>query len=136
MCDQFAGSLDGDVALSLVPGGGESGNAVALLAAKQFVDRHPQRLALDVVQSDVDGGNRRLQHAPAFEILAAIGLLPDPADLHRIAADQELAIMLDGAGHRLLATAQAAFAPTEDTLVGLDLDQQLVPTFPPIPDRA
>ena len=74
------------------------------------------------MQSDVDSGNRRLQHAPAFEVLTAIGFLPDPPDLHCIPADQELAIMIDGAGYRLLATAQAAFAPTSDTLVGLDLD--------------
>ena len=124
---QFAGSLDGAIALGLVSGRGKSGDTVALLAAQQFVDRHPQRLALDVVQGDVDRGNRRLQHAPAFEVLAAICLLPDPADLHRVAADQELAKMLDGADHRLLATTQAAFAPTEDALVGLDLDEHLVP---------
>ena len=123
---QFAGSLDGDIALGLVPGRGEGRDAVALLAAEQLVDRHAQRLALDVVQRDVDGGNRRLQHAPAFEILAAIDLLPDPADLHRVAADEELAIVLDGAGHGLLATAQAALAPAGDALVGLDLDEQLV----------
>src|SRR4029434_5153832 len=65
-------------------------------------------------------------HSSAFEILAAVGLLPDPADLHRVAANKELAIMLDRAGHGLLAPAQAALAPAEDALVGLDLDQHLV----------
>ena len=34
--------------------------------------------------------------------------------------------MLDRAGHGLLATAQAALAPAEDALVGLDLDEHLV----------
>src|SRR3954466_9535325 len=128
LCGQFAGSLDSDFALRLVPSGGESGNTVALLAAQQFVNRHTQHLALDVVQSDVDSGNCRLQHAPAFEVLTAIGLLPDPTDLHGIPADQELAIMLDGAGYRHLATAQAALSPTRNALVGLDLDQKLVPS--------
>ena len=52
---QFAGSVDGPIALGLVSGGRERGDAVALLAAEQLVDRHPERLALDVVESDVDG---------------------------------------------------------------------------------
>src|SRR5688572_14746672 len=74
---QLAGSFDGGIALGLVSGGSESGDAVTLLAAEQLVDRHPERLTLDVVESDVDRGNRRLQDPPAFEILAAIRLLPD-----------------------------------------------------------
>jgi hypothetical protein len=78
------------------------------------------------VESDVDRGNRRLQDPSAFEILAAICLLPNPADLHGVAADEELAIVLDCAGHRLLAPAQTTFAPAEDALVGLDFDQHLV----------
>ena len=76
---------------------------VALLAAEQLVDRHAERLALDVVQGDVDRRDRGLQDAAAFEILAAIHLLPDAADLHGVLADQELAVVLDGADHRLLA---------------------------------
>ena len=35
-----------------------------------------KRFALDVVERDVDRGDRRLQHAAALEILAAIHLLP------------------------------------------------------------
>ena len=58
------------------------------------------------------------------------------ADLHRVAADEELAIVLDGADHRLLAAGQAALAPAEDALVGLDLDDQLVADADPDRDRA
>src|SRR5436190_23979945 len=75
---QVPGSFDGNIALGLISGRGEGGDAVALLASEQLVDRHSQRLALDVVKGDVDGGNRRLQNASAFEVLAAIDLLPDP----------------------------------------------------------
>lgn len=123
---QFPGPFDGSIALGLVSGRGEGRDAVALLAAEQLINRHPQRLALDVVKGDVDRRDGRLQDAPAFEVLAAIDLLPDPADLHRVTADQELAIVLDRAGHGLLATAQAALAPAEDALIGLDLDEHLV----------
>ena len=84
---------------------------VALLAAEQFVDRHAERLALDVVQGDVDRRDRRLQHAAALEILAAIHLLPDAADLHRVLADEELAVVLDGADHRLLAADDRPLSP-------------------------
>ena len=111
---------------ALVAGRGEGRDAVALLAAEQLVDRHAERLALDVVEGDVDGGDRRLQHAAALEVLAAIHLLPERADLHRVAADEELAIVLDRADHGLLAAGQAALAPAVDALVGLDLDEQLV----------
>lgn len=123
---QLMGAFDGSIARGFVSGRGEGGDAFPLLAAEQFVDRHSQRLALDIMKGDVDGGNRRLQNPPTLEILAAIKLLPDPADLHGVAADEELAIMLDGAGHGLLAAAQSALAPAEDALVGLDLDKHLV----------
>ena len=101
------------------------GMQVALLAAQQFVDRHAECLALDVVQRDVDRRDGRLQHPAALEILAAIHLLPDA---RRSASGRcrssELAIVLDGADHRLLAAGQPAFAPAEDALVGLDLDER------------
>jgi hypothetical protein len=78
------------------------------------------------VKGDVDGGNRRLQNPPAFEVLAAI----DSCQIRPICIGsrpmRKLAIVLDRAGHGLLATAQAALAPAEDALVGLDLDEHLV----------
>ena len=78
--DQLAGLLDHRRRPRLVAGRGEGRDAVALLAAEQLVDRHAERLALDVVQRDVDGRDRRLQDAAALEILAAIHLLPERAD--------------------------------------------------------
>ena len=73
------------------------------LPPSRLVDRHAERLGLDVVERDVDGRERRLQHAAALEILAAIDLLPDRPDVEGVAADQELAEVLDGADHRLFA---------------------------------
>ena len=56
--------------------------------------------------------------------------------LHRVAADEKLAVVLDRADHGLLAAGQAALAPAEDALVGLDLDEQLVADADPDRDRA
>ena len=58
------------------------------------------------------------------------------ADLHRVAADQELAIVLDRADDRLLAAGQAALAPAVDALVGLDLDDAAGCGCRPRSDRA
>ena len=37
--------------------------------------------------------NRRGQHPPAFKVLAAVHLLPEPSDFARIAAEQKLPVM-------------------------------------------
>ena len=73
------------------PGRGEGRDAVALLAAEELVDRYAERLALDVVERDVDGRDRRGEHPAAFEILAAVHLLPERADREGVAADEESA---------------------------------------------
>ena len=100
---EFEHLLDGFRARGFRTRRGEGRNEIALLAAQQLVDRHAERLALDVVERNVDRRDRCLQDAPTFEVLAAIHLLPDAADLHRILADEKLAVVLDGAGDRLLA---------------------------------
>jgi hypothetical protein len=40
-------------------------NAVAQLAAEQLVDRHAERLTLDVQEGVLDGGDRLAHHAAA-----------------------------------------------------------------------
>ena len=97
-----------------------------MLAAEQLVDGHAERLALDVVERDVDGADRGGEHAAALEILAAVHLLPERARAHRVAPDHELAKMLDRAGHGALAPGKARFAPAENPLIRLDLDDELV----------
>ena len=110
---------------------GEGRDAVALLAAEQFVDRHAQGLALDVVEGDVERRNGGLQHAAALEILAAVHFLPQGAGLERIAADEELAVMFESTGHGLFAAGEATLAPAEYAFVGLDFYQQLVAAADP-----
>ena len=112
-------------------GGGKAGDLLALFAAEQLIDRDVERLAHDVVERNVDGALGGQQHAPAFEILAAIEFLPDPADLHGVFADEELAEVLERADHGQLAPAQAGLAQPGDAFVGFDLDHQLVAVADP-----
>src|SRR5262249_13223190 len=95
----------------------EARHAVALLAAQQLVPGHAERLAGDVMERDVDGRDCADQYPPALEILAAIHLLPERPAAEGVFAMQELAIVLDRAGDRLLAARDASFAPTVQTLV-------------------
>src|SRR5437868_5508169 len=83
------------------------------------------------MERDVDRGDRSLQHAAALEILAAIRLLPDRADVERVPSNDEPRIMLERTGDRHLASAKPTLAPAEDACVGLDLDDQLVPRADP-----
>ncbi|MEZ5906962.1 MAG: hypothetical protein R3C69_18345 [Geminicoccaceae bacterium] len=92
-------------------GRGEGRDAIALPAAEEVVDRHAERLALDVVKRDVDGRHGSGEHPAAFEILAPVELLPEGADAHRVAADHEPGEMLDRPGDRLLAAGEARSAP-------------------------
>ena len=111
----------------------KGGNALTRAPAQELIDRNAERLALDVVARNVDGRDGGCEDAPAFEILAAIELLPDPCGLHGIAADQELGEMLDGTDDGLFTEGKAGFAPPMDALVGFDLDEQLVANA--YPDR-
>jgi hypothetical protein len=107
-------------------GVGEERHVVALLAAEQLVDRHAERLALDVVQGDVDRRDRGREDAAALEVVRPVHLLPQRADVHRVLADQELAEVPDRGRDGLLAAREPRLAPADDPLVGLDLDDQLV----------
>ena len=84
-------------------GAGESRHPVPLLAAEELVHRHAQRLALDVVERDVDRRDGGGQHAPAFEILAAIHLLPERAGANGSRPTRNSRVMIERADHRLLA---------------------------------
>jgi hypothetical protein len=101
-------------------GGHEAGHEVALLAAQQLVDGHIKALGHQVVQGDVNGRHRGGQHAPALEVLAAVGLLPDAADAARVLPDQEVTEVGHRPAHRQVAGAQAGLAPAVVPVVGLD----------------
>ena len=108
-------------------GGDEAGHVLALLAAQQLVDGHIKALGHQVVQGDVNGRHRGGQHAPALEVLAAVGLLPDAADTPRILPDQEIPKVRHSPTHRQVARAQASLAPAVVAIVGLDPHHLQVP---------
>ena len=64
-------------------------HVVARAAAEQLVDRHAERLALDVPQRGVDRGDRRHRHRPAPPVGALVEVLPDVLDAARVAPDQQ-----------------------------------------------
>ena len=63
---------------------------VAELAAQQLVDRHPQRLALQVPERDLDPGERGDQRAgePALKHEPAPQVLEERVDGEGIASDE------------------------------------------------
>ena len=77
----------------------EAGHEVAVPAAQELVDRYAQRLALDVVEGDVDGGERPRQDATPLEVLAPVHQLPERSGVHRVHADQELPVVSDRPDH-------------------------------------
>ena len=105
-----------------VPGGGEARHAVALAAAQELVHRHAQRAGHQIVQGDVDGRQRRREHAATLEVLTAVDLLPDGRDTPRVAAEQELAKVIERAAHGELPAAQPRFAESHEAVARLDPD--------------
>jgi hypothetical protein len=98
-------------------------DAVAHLAAEQLVDRHAERLALDVPERLVDAGDRTHQDRAASVEIAAVHRLPEVVDARRVLPDQLAGELL----HGCLDGARAAFddrlAPAADAFVGLDLQE-------------
>ena len=99
---------------------------VAHPPAQQFIDRHAQRLALDVPQRDVDGRDGRGEDALRREEAAAEEHLPDVLDPRRVLADQQRLEVLDRADHRQFAPGDARLADAVDALVGIDDDKQKI----------
>ena len=87
--------------------GGKTIHIVTLSAAKQFVDRDTEGLALDVVQGDVNRRDGGRQDAPTFKVLAAIEILPDSTDATRISADEQVTKVVNGTDHGQLTSAEA-----------------------------
>ena len=58
------------------PAIGVGADAVAALAAEQFIHRHAERLALDVPERVIDGADRRIEHRPADPEGTPIHLVP------------------------------------------------------------
>ena len=117
---------------TLIPGVGVDAQFVPAGAAQQFVDRHAQRLALDVPQRLIDGADAAVDHRSAA--LAPEGLAEEPVphllDAKRVCADQVmLGHILDHAesGRCARAVGQGHFAQSADPLVGSDLHDDRIP---------
>ena len=74
-------------------GRGEHVAPIAMLAAEQLVDRYPKRLALDVVEGDIDCGDGCGEDASAFEVLAPVEVLPDGTDVEWVLPDDQFSVM-------------------------------------------
>lgn len=92
------------------------------------MDRLPQRLAPQIPQRDVDRADRLDIGALAAEIAGErIELLPGLRWLVGASAkEKRRQHVVDARSHGTGRAVLAAFAPTDETIVGLDLDQQAV----------
>ena len=114
------------------PGGGVAGNvgvkanAVAAGAAEELIDRHAERLALDVPEGDLDGANGAGQHRAAPPARAAIHRLPQAFDAGGVLADQVARQRLDGAGDGRLLAGHMALTESGDPGVSVDFDEHPV----------
>ena len=103
-------------------------DVVAHLAAEQLVDRLAQHLAADVPQRDVDAAD----HVGRGAARAGVGeraerLVPEPLDLRRVLADQQLVELADDARDSAVGDPgrRGDLAPAGDALVGADLDEEV-----------
>ena len=101
-------------------------DAVAHLAAEQLIEGQPQRLAGQIPQGDLHRRQRRdvLTTLSARKDAVGANPLEQPVDVQRVLADQRLAEHTDerdAAAHGI-----SAFAVTDQPLVGVDADVQLI----------
>ncbi len=97
---------------------------VAHRAAQQLVHRNPIALALDIPKRHIDTGDGAHQHRTATIKAAAIQHLPDVLDLVRIASHQIRFEFQHARCHRPDAPFERCFAPSVDTLIRGDLQEQ------------
>ena len=98
---------------------------VAHLAAQQFVDRHTQRFALDVVERHLDSGLGAVLDRTAAREVAVVDGLPQLFNPEGILTSDHAAVFLDQRRHGRRPASRVA--PAGDPLVGLDLDEDVVP---------
>jgi hypothetical protein len=96
-----------------------------------LVHRDAGRLAEEVPQGDVDGGDGRAEDINVLEIRAALEGLPEVLDPPRLLADQELPEVVEHPVHGQLVAGDAPLAEPAEAGVGLQLDDVLVPKAHP-----
>jgi hypothetical protein len=99
-------------------------HAVAQRSAEELVDRHAERLGLDVPQGQLDAGHGLVRDAAAVLPDAAQHVPVEPLDGARILTDQEIRQVLDAARDAVRAPVVAALAPAHQAAVGLDAHER------------
>ena len=98
-------------------------HAVAQRPAEELVDRHAERLGLDVPQRQLDAGHRLVGHAAQVLPRGAQHVPVQPLDRPRVLADQQRGQVAHRARDAVRAAVVAAFAPAHEPVVGLDADE-------------
>ncbi len=102
--------------------------AVAHRSAEHLVDRHAQRLGLDVDERVLDRGDRHLVDPAGGLPGRGVEMGAVTLDRPRVLADQEaLGELQDDPGQPLRAIALHIFRPADDPLVGGDLEKRIDP---------
>ena len=102
-------------------------DAVAHLAAEQFVAGHAERLGLDVEQRVLDGAERQRHHAAGGRPRCGKQFGVDPLMLKGVLADHARRQPLDRRGNAGRAKALVVLAPADDAVLGHDLDEVVIP---------
>ena len=94
-------------------------------AAQKLVHRHPQGLALDVPQGDVNGGDGAHDHG-APEVDGAVEILVQVLNSEGVLADEVGGKLADAGGGGVQVAPVARLAQTHDARIGVDMDKQVV----------
>ena len=105
------------------PGRKTAVDPVPELAAEETVGGHPQRLSVEVVEGEVDGGDEMMVRDGALETVRAqefVGF----GDAGGVAADKEFVVLADDSGN-VAALAVRGFAQAGGTVVDVDFDDEV-----------
>ena len=97
------------------------------LAAQEAVDGQSRRLARDVPEGLLDPADRRVDHRAAGEPAEVVHHRPEVFDVARVLADQPSLEVVDGRDRRPVRPARIGLADAVDALIGLDLDEDMIP---------
>ena len=101
--------------------------------AEKLIDRHTQRLPLDVPQRDLDPTDRRHLHNATPHVKVVIQRLPVLLDPPRLLTHQKLPELLHHRRHR--PRPRRSLTPSRNPLIRLDLHEHIVPRPKSRPSR-
>ena len=98
--------------------------SVAAGAAQQFIDRNPERLALDVPESLIDAGDGAHDLRAAAVEAAPVHHLPDVLNAGGVLAGDQPAELLHAGAHRIGTPLDNRLSPAGNSFVGVDLQEK------------